>query len=309
MSKKQKAKMEYRYYDMPVNHPVLALLGDKWKQNYGRDIDYLHYHNLFEIGYCYEGDGILTLQDQDLDYKGNMFTLIPKDYPHTTNSKGDNICNWEWLFFDAEKIICEAFKDNLPLMERLLVRINKNAHLIKVEDEPQMASLIQLLIETMRKRADLYLEEAQGLVLALFMEIARYNKGQEEDKKNAPPDNIITPALLYIRENYNKQIKIQELAAVCHISETHFRRIFVENMNVTPVEYINYVRINAACDLLKRTNDSVSSIALRTGFVSLATFNRNFQKIIGISPQKWRNNGEHFVRKILEYDVKIQEGW
>ena len=38
--------MEYRYYEIPAGSPVLALLGDKWVQNYGRDIDYLH----FQIG-------------------------------------------------------------------------------------------------------------------------------------------------------------------------------------------------------------------------------------------------------------------
>ena len=37
--------MEYRYYEIPAGSPVLALLGDKWVQNYGREIDYLHFHN------------------------------------------------------------------------------------------------------------------------------------------------------------------------------------------------------------------------------------------------------------------------
>ena len=45
MARKRKPKMEYRYYEIPAGSPVLALLGDKWVQNYGRDIDYLHFHN------------------------------------------------------------------------------------------------------------------------------------------------------------------------------------------------------------------------------------------------------------------------
>ena len=51
MSKKKKPKMEYRYYEIPAGSPVLALLGEKWIQNYGRNIDYLHFHNHLEIGY------------------------------------------------------------------------------------------------------------------------------------------------------------------------------------------------------------------------------------------------------------------
>ena len=41
--------MEYRYYEIPAGSPVLALLGDKWVQNYGREIDYLHFHNHLEV--------------------------------------------------------------------------------------------------------------------------------------------------------------------------------------------------------------------------------------------------------------------
>ena len=40
--------MELRYYKMPEGSPILALLGQKWIQNYGNDIDYLHFHNYLE---------------------------------------------------------------------------------------------------------------------------------------------------------------------------------------------------------------------------------------------------------------------
>lgn len=39
MAKKRKMKMEFRYYQMQDGIPILALLGEKWVQNYGRDVD------------------------------------------------------------------------------------------------------------------------------------------------------------------------------------------------------------------------------------------------------------------------------
>ena len=45
MARKKKPKIEFRYYRMPEETPFLALLGEKWVQNYGRDVDYLHFHN------------------------------------------------------------------------------------------------------------------------------------------------------------------------------------------------------------------------------------------------------------------------
>ena len=310
MSKKKKPKMEYRYYEMPTDSPVLALLGEKWTQNYGRNIDYLHFHNHLEIGFCYSGKGTLTLEDEDRIFTGGMFSVIPKNFPHTTNSDGETLSSWEYLFIDADTFLAEFYHDNPIMADRMIRRVNRKVHFCKVTEMPEMVELIRQIMEIMRNRRELYLEEAKGIVLALLVEIARWNKVEgEAEGKPVGNSSLISPALDYISEFPDRQIRIEELAQMCHISETHFRRSFSECMNMTPVEYINWVRIKTACDELKKTNDSIGDIAVRTGFTTLSTFNRNFQKVIGISPHEWRKNPEHYERKLLNYDIKTQEGW
>lgn len=310
MSKKKKPKMEYRYYEMPTDSPVLALLGEKWTQNYGRNIDYLHFHNHLEIGFCYSGKGTLTLEDEDRIFTGGMFSVIPKNFPHTTNSDGATLSSWEYLFIDADTFLAEFYHDNPIMADRMIRRVNRKVHFCKVTEMPEMVELIHQIMEIMRNRRELYLEEAKGIVLALLVEIARWNKVEgEAEGKPVGNSSLISPALDYISEFPDQQIRIEELAQMCHISETHFRRSFSECMNMTPVEYINWVRIKTACDELKKTNDSIGDIAVRTGFTTLSTFNRNFQKVMGISPHEWRKNPEHYERKLLNYDIKTQEGW
>lgn len=311
MNKKKRPEMQYRYYTVPSGAPVLALLGDKWRQHYGEGINYLHFHNLFEIGYCHYGDGTLTFDEEERSYQDEMFTLIPKFYPHTTNSNENKMCFWEYLFFDVEKIIRESYPDNQYMTERLIGRINKNAHLISVKKEPRIAELISVLMEVMRTKKEFYLEEAKAVVLALLIEIARYNKGQEEEEEvqMVRLNDAIMPAVNYIQNNYMKNIKIAELAVICHISETHFRRVFLECMHTTPLEYVNFTRISRACEMLKTTDASISAIASRTGFVSLSTFNRNFAKYMGVSPQQWRVSDEVHRKKLRKQDIKIMEGW
>lgn len=310
MSKKKKPKMEYRYYEMPTDSPVLALLGEKWTQNYGRNIDYLHFHNHLEIGFCYSGKGTLTLEDEDRIFTGGMFSVIPKNFPHTTNSDGETLSSWEYLFIDANTFLAEFYHDNPIMADRMIRRVNRKVHFCKVTEMPEMVELIHQIMEIMRNRRELYLEEAKGIVLALLVEIARWNKVEgEAEGKPVGNSSLISPALDYISEFPDQQIRIEELAQMCHISETHFRRSFSECMNMTPVEYINWVRIKTACDELKKTNDSIGDIAVRTGFTTLSTFNRNFQKVMGISPHEWRKNPEHYERKLLNYDIKTQEGW
>lgn len=60
MAKKRKTEDGIRYYQMPAGSSILALLGQKRVQNYGNDVDYLHFHNYLEIGFCYEGDGFMA---------------------------------------------------------------------------------------------------------------------------------------------------------------------------------------------------------------------------------------------------------
>ena len=66
--------------------------------------------------------------------------------------------------------------------------------------------------------------------------------------------DMISRSQDYISDHYMEDIRIDELAEYCHISETHLRRIFTTYMKMSPLEYINTIRIQAACDYLKKTD-------------------------------------------------------
>ena len=217
------------------------------------------------------------------------------------------------MFVDVEGFITELYKGNMRMAQKLIARINQKAHFVKNEERPEVAEMIKLIIKCMGEKREFYLEEVKGLTRAFLMQIARWNERDEEQEKNSIVDDasiaLILPALDYIGENYKEILRIEELAEVCHISETHLRRIFQESMRMTPVEYINWVRIRAACKELRKTNISVNEIAMRSGFTTISTFNRNFRRILGVSPQQWRSAPEHYERKLLNFDIKTQERW
>lgn len=314
MSKKIKPRMEYRYYDIPAGSPVLALLGEKWNQNYGRDIDYLHFHNHMEIGYCYTGEGVLTIKDEDFSYSNGMFSIIPKNVPHTTNSKEDTFSKWEYMFIDTDGFISDMHLKKSVKQNELIKRINQNCHFCKIEEMPQVAGLIKQIMETMRGRREFYMEEVKGLLTALLMEIARWNnESKEEDAYSGlmpgGGESTIRNALDYISMNYDKPFHVEDLAEKCHISETHFRRLFSEYMKMTPIEYINKVRVQMACNDLRTTNLPIGTIAVKNGFQNVSTFNRNFKRIMETSPMQWRKNLDVYERKAVTYDIKTNEGW
>ncbi len=308
--KKKKPKMEFRYYQMPSGSPVLALLGEKWVQNYGRDIDYLHFHNYLEVGFCYEGRGTITLGEEEVRFSDRDFTVIPRNYPHTTNSDQDNISRWEYLFIDVEEFL-RKIDDNPVRAEKLIRRINSRALFLNEAEYGTMAAKILKILDIMRKSEEFYLEEACGVLLSLLAETARINRpsDEKETEESGRVTNMISKALDYVSRCYMEDIRVEDLARYCHMSETHFRRLFSDYMHMGPLEYINTVRVQAACEHLKKTDESVADIAHKCGFTTNSTFNRNFRQIMGTTPMEWRKKPEHYERQLLKFDIHSEEGW
>jgi len=311
MSKRIKPRLEFRYYQIPAGEPCLALLGQKWIQSYGSGIDYLHFHNYIEIGYCYDGCGDLVLGEVSETFGKGKFSVIPKNYPHTTNSKLGTISSWEYLFIDPAKILKEMYGSS-NIGNKILRRVNAKAHLLEVDKYPEMAGKIQMIVEVMRNCEEFYLEEAKGLVQALLLEIARMNRSAEDDRivdHGQKGFILISKAIDYISDHYMEPLKVSELSEKCHMSEAHFRRLFSSYMKMSPIEYINSVRINIACDYMRKTNDSIFDIAHKCGFTTESTFHRNFKKVMGVSPSEWRNSPENWERQLLKFDIHTEEGW
>ena len=92
-------------------------------------------------------------------------------------------------------------------------------------------------------------------------------------------------ALTRIHDSYTEgDILIAELAALCGMSETYFRRIFRKTKGVSPGTYIRNLKITRAKELLDSGMYSVSETAELSGFSDASYFSREFKKEVGISP-------------------------
>lgn len=286
MAEKKKKKMEFRYYQLPPGSPILALLGEKWVQNYGdRTADRLHFHNYMELGYCYYGAGDVVLGDDTYRFSGQQFTVIPSNFPHTTNSDPGNISRWEYLFVDVEVVLDGIFPDNALRKERALQRLYEKPWFLEEAEYPKEAAKIKEILNIMRKGDEFYLEEAKALLGCLLLEITRLNYTNKETRADAEQGRItciVSRAMDYISDHYMEPIRVEQLAKYSHLSETHFRRVFTEYMHMGPLEYINTVRIRTACEHLKKTEEPVADIAHKCGFTTNSTFNRNFKQMMGV---------------------------
>jgi len=92
----------------------------------------------------------------------------------------------------------------------------------------------------------------------------------------------------FVREHFSEQIGIAELAQLVNLSVSQFQRRFKAIFHITPLQYINRIRINAACRQLRENNDTISTVAQRCGFYDHSYFTKQFVKNIGMRPKEYR---------------------
>ena len=104
------------------------------------------------------------------------------------------------------------------------------------------------------------------------------------DKKNISLKN----ALDFLDSHYSEDFKISDLANLCNLSESHFRKLFKEYTDLSPAEYKNQLRIEHAKELLSDGNLTLSEVASAVGIDDQFYFSRLFKSIEGISPTQFK---------------------
>lgn len=94
----------------------------------------------------------------------------------------------------------------------------------------------------------------------------------------------IWPAIEYLEKNFLKSPSISELARMCSVSESCFRRLFKEYAGMAPLEYILRLKLNRARLLLENGSLTVGEAAAAAGFDDPAYFSRLYKQKTGVSP-------------------------
>lgn len=308
MGRKEKLGVEYRYYEMPENSFIIALNGPAWVEV--RRDDRPHYHNYLEIGYCHMGEGTMVIGGEEFSFSKGYFIVIPPGIPHMTLNTVGVLTQWEYIYLAAEGFLKKWCGYSQLFAEEILHRINGGFFCRNGQEHGSVVRLILQIMAEMQAKGPYYKEKSWGMALAFLMEIARMNREAVIKLSLRERDGgIVSQAVDYVSIYYGQHIRAADLAARCCVSESYFRQIFGEVMHMTPMKYVNLVRIHMACRLLEKTEDTVADIAEQVGMPSLATFSRNFKTLLGMSPGSWRKNRESFECRPQDYRVAVRQGW
>lgn len=101
-------------------------------------------------------------------------------------------------------------------------------------------------------------------------------------------DDIVDMAMLYVRDNYSQQFDLDDLAKAVNSSKTHLVHKFSKRLGISPMRYLQQVRIEAGKRLLSTTTIPVGEVATQVGFTDALYFSRAIRRATGSSPTEYR---------------------
>ena len=204
-----------------------------------------------------------------------------------------------------EKIMAGIKSGSILAVEHMLKILKEENFVNRFLDRPRFIKFNRRMIELLSHHSTvmpdiedkiLWLNEVvvgyQGEYEEYFRRIEVICKelcGIEEQKKNAQRKSTINQIIHYIRENFmDPGLGLSKVGMEFGMSESYLSSIFKEGAGINFGEFLEQIRIDTACSLLKEEAYSISDIAERVGYNSIQSFRRAFKRVIGVNPSEYR---------------------
>ena len=251
----------------------------------------LHWHEDLQFVYCIQGT--LTYQVNGIDYelKKDEALFINKGALHMSNDMSED-GKYMTLTF-PEELLCffeesrMKYKYVWPYTRVDFLRVYK----IDGENEYQTKILSYLKeILDVYQTSSIVEYEISILITSIwkYMILCLENIEYSYDAKDSYKQECVQMMLVYIHQNYSKNIFLHDIAQSASISIAQCNRFFKVMLNVTPYEYLIQYRLKKSIDLLHESTLNITEISGLVGFNNVTHFIQVFKKGYGMSPKKYR---------------------
>lgn len=281
----------YHIPNLPLNSFPINFPGDNVHSPSDKPLFEMHFHDSLEIGYCYEGGGIFFSDGELFPFCARDVSIIFKNQLHIAQSDSSNMSKWDFISLVPELLLAELNLEEINNIISVLSSSTNFPNILSHSLYPMISQTVLSLIGELNNKKPGFKSYVKALVWQLFIELKRITNSLANQAPLLKTNiQALAPALEFISNNYMNKIEIAALEGLCHTSDRNLRRLFVKSLNLSPQLYIIKFRIHMASSLLRTTNNSILMISSSVGFSSLSSFNRQFKKLMGVSPRCFRGH-------------------
>lgn len=249
-----------------------------------------HWHPAMEVIMPLRNGYTVTVQQTEYQLQEGDILLIPAGELHQLAAPPDGerlICLFDFNIISGIK----GFSSFLPLWSHAFL-ITAGEFPLLIEEERRL--LLEVEKEYSSGR-DLTEPVIYSYLIHFFVNLGRTCNNREIAesyvKSNRRGDILerLDAVFQYLDEHYMEEITLDSVADIAGFSKFHFTRLFKQCSGQNFSEYLCHKRIKAAELLLMHPDINVTEIALRSGFLSISSFNRTFRKIKNCTPSEYRS--------------------
>lgn len=242
-----------------------------------------HQHLRIEINYVKKGSCFIQLGNESIGFKENEMMIISSNVSHFFEAGPEGATLMQLEFLPEIFAQFSSYEKN-KIPELIPINIfSKENKLIKIVNNVRIINSVQRIVNEMNVMNEYY----QYLVIMYYAELLiLINRHMDEVYLPLCTNESMRQAISYIQMNYISDISISEIAAHSGIGERYLRKLFAQHLNMSPLDYINQIRINKALELLRNTEMSVKEVCYACGFQSPQYFSRIFKQQVGITPRE-----------------------
>lgn len=244
-----------------------------------------HWHMDYELLRVMSGTFTLSLDEKTLHLHAGDVVLIQDGVLHG-GTPAD--CVYECIDFDLTAFLQNSAVGTRQTDDILNHRVTLQSMFSADSAE---AKLIHCLFDTLESPSAGVEFLTQGLIFELLGLLLQNHRYTETDARTVHSNRRICRlknALRLIRERYDTPLTLEQLSSAAEMSPKYFCRFFAALTGRTPIDYLNYYRVECACTQLLYGDESVTEIALACGFNDLSYFVKTFKRYKGVTPKQFR---------------------
>lgn len=215
----------------------------------------------------YEGETIYSFNGKQLKSNIENVAILPKG------------SYYNWICTKQGRYIIVEFDANLKSENIIILPTQKSEYILKLFKDLEKAWTLKHPFYKLKSINLIY-----NIITTLLEQSNNYLPFDKKEK--------IRPALDYIAENYNKHITNDDLADLLGISTVYFRKLFTNAIGMSPITYIQNLRIDKAKEMLKSDYSKISLIAEEVGYSNIYHFSKTFKQVTGYSPTEYAKNNK-----------------